>query len=65
MTKMQFKYITLNDADHEDNQFVKQFETLQECKDHMDKNRLYMTHIIYDLSTASHPDLSQEPFNFK
>tara|TARA_R110002153_G_scaffold204104_1_gene357004 strand:+ start:1085 stop:1258 length:174 start_codon:yes stop_codon:yes gene_type:complete len=49
---MQFRYIILNDADHEAREYNKQFETLTQARDYFNVNKLGMTHIIYDLTTA-------------
>jgi len=49
---MQFRYIILNDADHEAREHNKQFESLNQARDYFNHYKLGMTHIIYDLNTA-------------
>jgi hypothetical protein len=49
---MQFRYIILNDADHEAREHCKQFESLNQARDYFNHYKLGMTHIIYDLNTA-------------
>ena len=49
---MQFRYIILNDADHEAREHCKLFESLNQARDYFNHYKLGMTHIIYDLNTA-------------
>ena len=49
---MQFKYLLHNDANVHDKTHLQFFENIQDCNAYMLKNKLYTTHLVYDLTSA-------------
>ena len=49
---MQFKYLLHNDSNVNDKTHLQFFENIQDCNVYMLKNKLYTTHLVYDLTSA-------------
>ena len=50
--QMQYKYLLHNDADVNDKTHLQFFENIQDCNAYMLQNKLYTTHLVYDLTSA-------------
>ena len=65
---MQFRYIILNDQDHEAREHNKQFECVNQAREYYSLHNLGMTHIIYDLENApgvTYPEYVQDAIEYK
>ena len=49
---MQFKYLLHNDSNVNDKTHLHFFENIQDCNVYMLENKLYTTHLVFDLTSA-------------